>query len=293
MAAKDHVRWFEDIRLQDVPAVGGKTASLGELRALLGERVPDGFALTAQAYRAALAEAGVGAELRRLLSGFDHHDVALLAERAAGARRLVYDATGNAAICAEIAAAYRNLEQKCGVGVAVAVRSSATAEDLPTASFAGQHESFLNVRGDDEVVEACRRCFASIFTDRAIVYRIDNGFDHFKVALSVGVMKMVRSDLAASGVIFTLDTESGFRDVVFITGSYGLGENIVQGKVDPDEFYVHKPTFRQGYRAVLRRSLGGKQLQARLRRGMATPPRAMCRRPRPSANASASTMPRC
>ena len=145
--------------------------------------------------------------------------MALLAERAAAARRLVYDATGNAAICAEIAAAYRGLEQKCGIGVAVAVRSSATAEDLPTASFAGQHESFLNVRGEDEVVEACRRCFASIFTDRAIVYRIDNGFDHFKVALSVGVMKMVRSDLAASGVIFTLDTESGFRDVVFVTGS--------------------------------------------------------------------------
>ena len=141
------------------------------------------------------------------------------------------------------------------------MRSSATAEDLPTASFAGQHESFLNVRGEADVIEACRRCFASIFTDRAIVYRIDNGFDHFKVALSVGVMKMVRSDLAASGVIFTLDTESGFRDVVFVTGAWGLGENIVQGKVDPDEFYVHKPTFRQGYRAVLSRSLGGKQMR--------------------------------
>ena len=267
MAAKDHVRWFEDIRLQDVPAVGGKTASLGELRALLGDRVPEGFALTAQAYRTALVEAGVEVELRRLLLGFDHHDVALLAERAAAARRLVYDATGNAAICAEIAAAYRGLEQKCGIGVAVAVRSSATAEDLPTASFAGQHESFLNVHGEDEVVDACRRCFASIFTDRAIVYRLDNGFDHFKVALSVGVMKMVRSDLAASGVIFTLDTESGFRDVVFVTGSWGLGENIVQGKVDPDEFYVHKPTFRQGYRAVLSRSLGGKELRLVYARG--------------------------
>ena len=167
----------------------------------------------------------------------------------------------------EIAAAYRTLEEKCGTGVAVAVRSSATAEDLPTASFAGQHESFLNVRGEADVVEACRRCFASIFTDRAIVYRIDNGFDHFKVALSVGVMKMVRSDLAASGVIFTLDTESGFRDVVFVTGSYGLGENIVQGKVDPDEFYVHKPTFRQGYRAVLSRSLGGKEVRLVYARG--------------------------
>ena len=267
MATEDHVRWFEDIRLQDVPAVGGKTASLGELRALLGDRVPEGFALTARAYRTALAEAGVEVELRRLLSGFDHHDVALLAERAAAARRLVYDATGNAALCAEIADAYRRLEQRCGAKVAVAVRSSATAEDLPTASFAGQHESFLNVRGEADAVEACRRCFASIFTDRAIVYRIDNGFDHFKVALSVGVMKMIRSDLAASGVIFTLDTESGFRDVVFVTGSWGLGENIVQGKVDPDEFYVHKPTFRHGYRAVLSRSLGGKELRLVYARG--------------------------
>ena len=193
----------------------------------------------------------------------------------------------------QIAAAYRSLEQKCGIGVAVAVRSSATAEDLPTASFAGQHESFLNVRGEADVVEACRRCFASIFTDRAIVYRIDNGFDHFKVALSVGVMKMVRSDLAASGVIFTLDTESGFRDVVFVTGSYGLGENIVQGKVDPDEFYVHKPTFRQGYRAVLSRSLGGKQLRMVYARGHGDASTRNVPTHAPSASASASPMPRC
>jgi pyruvate,water dikinase len=261
MSARSYVRWFSNLRLKDVPSVGGKTASLGELYSLLGGRVPDGFALTAQAYRDALAEAGVEGELRRLLSGFDHHDVALLGERAAASRRLVYQATGTARLRTEIAEAYRALEQKCGVNAAVAVRSSATAEDLPTASFAGQHESFLNVRGGDEVVEACRRCFASIFTDRAIVYRIDNGFGHFKVALSVGVMKMVRSDLAASGVIFTLDTESGFRDVVFVTGSWGLGENIVQGKVDPDEFYVHKPTFRLGHRAVLSRSLGNKELR--------------------------------
>jgi pyruvate,water dikinase len=149
----------------------------------------------------------------------------------------------------------------------VAVRSSATAEDLPNASFAGQHESFLNVRGAADLFEACRRCFASIFTDRAISYRIDNGFDHFTVALSVGVMKMVRADRAASGVVFTLNTESGFRDVVFITGVYGLGENIVQGTVDPDEFYVHKPTFRQGYRAVLSRSLGRKQMRMIYARG--------------------------
>ena len=261
----DHyVRWFEDVILKDFPEVGGKTASLGELSALLaadGGRVPDGFALTAEAYRDALTATGAWQELRSLLSDLDHHNVALLAERAAAARKLVYDATGNNRLTREIANAYRGLEGKCGAGVAVAVRSSATAEDLPNASFAGQHESFLNVRGETAVIEACRRCFASIFTDRAIVYRIDNGFDHFKVALSVGVMKMVRADLGASGVIFTLDTESGFCDVVFVTGIWGLGENIVQGKVDPDEFYVHKPTFRKGFRAVLSRALGGKQMQ--------------------------------
>jgi pyruvate,water dikinase len=268
MSAQSYLRWFDDIRLSDVPSVGGKNASLGELYAMLaaeGVRVPEGFALTAPAYRDAVA--GVEDELRRLLRDCDHRDVALLAERAAAARRLVYQATGTARLRAEIAAAYRVLEERCGAGVAVAVRSSATAEDLPTASFAGQHESFLNVRGESDLFEAYRRCCASIFTDRAIVYRNDNGFDHFKVALSVGVMKMVRSDLAASGVAFTLDTESGFRDVVFVTGSWGLGENIVQGKVDPDEFYVHKPTFRQGYRAVLSRSLGSKLLRLVYARG--------------------------
>jgi len=249
MLKNPYVRWFGNIRLRDIPEVGGKNASLGELHTALaaeGVRVPEGFVLMASAYRDALAETGAERELRRLLSGFDHHDVALLAQRAAAARQLVYQAAGNAHLRAEIAAAYRALEEKCGANVAVAVRSSATAEDLPTASFAGQHESFLNVRGKGDVIEACRRCFASIFTDRAIVYRIDNGFDHFKVALSVGVMKMVRSDLAASGVIFTLDTESGFRDVVFVTGACGLGENVVQGKVDPDEFYVHKMVYRGG-----------------------------------------------
>lgn len=259
-----YVRWFSDLRNSDVPLVGGKNASLGELYSTLsaaGVKVPNGFALTAEAYRDALSEAGAWDELRRLLDGLDKSNVKLLAERAARAREVVYAATGTERLRSVIVPAYHELENQYGADVAVAVRSSATAEDLPTASFAGQHESFLHIRGEKDLFEACRRCLASIFTDRAIVYRIDNGFDHFKVALSVGVMKMVRSDLASSGVIFTLDTESGFRDVVFVTGAYGLGENVVQGKVDPDEFYVHKPTFRKGFRAVVRRSLGAKQMR--------------------------------
>jgi pyruvate,water dikinase len=264
------VRWFGTLGMADVPLVGGKNASLGELyRALSGAGVlvPNGFALTAAAYRDALTEADAWPRLHALLDGLDVRDVALLAQRAAAARRVVYEATGGIVLRAAILRAYEQLQREYGPDVAVAVRSSATAEDLPTASFAGQHESFLNIAGVEDVVEACRQCFASLFTDRAIVYRTDNGFDHFKVALSVGVMKMVRSDRAASGVVFTLDTESGFRDVVFITGIYGLGENIVQGKVDPDEFFVHKPTFRQGHRAVLRRVLGRKQLRMRLAAG--------------------------
>jgi pyruvate,water dikinase len=264
------VRWFSTIRLEDVPLVGGKNASLGELYSELGAagvRVPNGFALTAAAYRDALTAADAWPKLHALLDGLDITDVATLAEQAKQARDIVYHATGTEALRQAIADAYRQLEAEYGPDVAVAVRSSATAEDLPTASFAGQHESYLNIRGTQDLFEACRLCFASLFTDRGIVYRVNNGFDHFKVALSVGVMKMVRSDMASSGVIFTLDTESGFRDVVFITGAYGLGENVVQGKVDPDEFYVHKPTFLQGHRTVLRRSLGQKQFALRLAEG--------------------------
>ena len=260
----DYVRWFSDVRLSDVPLVGGKNASLGELYSALsnvGVHVPNGFALTAEAYRDALTTAKTSQPLHDLLDGLDKRRVDLLAKRAAKARDIVYRATDTTKLREEINRAYRQLEKEYGRNVPVAVRSSATAEDLPSASFAGQHESFLNVSGIDDLFEACRRCFASIFTDRAISYRIDNGFDHFKVALSVGVMKMVRADRAASGVMFTLDTESGFRDVVFVTGVYGLGENIVQGTVDPDEFYVHKPTFREGHRVVLSRSLGSKQLR--------------------------------
>ena len=184
-----------------------------------------------------------------------------LARRAKIAREIVYGAGIPDHLAAEIRAAYSQLRKQYGDEVSLAVRSSATAEDLPNASFAGQQETFLNVKGEESLLDACRRCFASLFTDRAIHYRIDQSFDHFKVALSIGVMKMVRSDLAASGVMFTLDTESGFRDVVFITGAYGLGENVVQGAVDPDELYVHKPTFATGHRAVLRRRLGDKAVK--------------------------------
>jgi len=273
MPTNDYIRWFSDIRLGDVALVGGKNASLGQLYSTLskeGVLVPNGFALTADAYRDALAAADAWERLHRLLDKLDKRRVDLLAKQAAAARKLVYYATGRDELRHQTIRAYRKLEADYGANVAVAVRSSATAEDLPSASFAGQHDSFLNVRGADALFEACRRCFASIFTDRAISYRIDNGFDHFKVGLSVGVMKMVRADRAASGVMFTLDTESGFRDVVFVTGVYGLGENIVQGTVDPDEFYVHKPTFRAGHRAVLSRSLGGKQLRMVYARGGGT-----------------------
>ncbi|MGY4306501.1 pyruvate,water dikinase [Bradyrhizobium sp. USDA 4369] len=261
MTAPGYIRWFKDLRIEDVPEVGGKTASLGELYSALaphGVRVPNGFALTAASYRDALRAGGADDELRKLLAGLDKRRIADLAKRAAKARAIVFAATDREELRREVTQAYRQLEQEYGRGVAVAVRSSATAEDLPNASFAGQHESFLNVRGPKDLFEACRRCFASLYTDRAISYRIDNGFAHDKVALSVAVMKMVRSDLAASGVMFSLDTESGFRDVAFITGVYGLGETIVQGTVDPDEFYVHKPTFAAGFRSVLSRRLGAK-----------------------------------
>ena len=273
MRASSYTRWFKDIRLEDVPLVGGKTASLGELYSALapqGVRVPNGFALTASAYRDALTQAGAWDELGNLLADLDKRNIADLSKRARAARAIVYAATDQENLRRELSEAYRQLEQEYGANIAVAVRSSATAEDLPTASFAGQHESFLNIRGPNDLMTACRRCFASLFTDRAISYRIDNGFDHFKVALSIAVMKMVRSDLAASGVIFTLDTESGFRDVVFVTGAYGLGENIVQGTVDPDEFYVHKPTFNNGFRAVLSRRMGTKKVRMVYGKGHAT-----------------------
>ncbi len=263
-ASANYVRWFEELDINDIPLVGGKNASLGEMYRELtpqGVKIPNGFAITAAAYRHMLDLAGAWDALHEALDDLDPDDVDDLARRGARAREIVYGAGLPENMRAEILDAFHALKAQYPNNISVAVRSSATAEDLPGASFAGQQDTYLNIETDEQLIEACRRCFASLFTDRAIHYRVDQGFDHFKVALSIGVMKMVRSDLAASGVMFSLDTETGFRDVVFITGAYGLGENVVQGAVDPDEFYVHKPTFEQGHRAVLRRRLGSKKIR--------------------------------
>jgi len=263
-APANYVRWFEELGIDDVPLVGGKNASLGEMYRELtpqGVKIPNGFAITAAAYRHMLDLAGAWEALHEALDDLNPDDVDDLARRGARAREIVYGAGLPDDMRAEILDAFHALKAQYPNDISVAVRSSATAEDLPNASFAGQQDTYLNIETDEQLIEACRRCFASLFTDRAIHYRVDQGFDHFKVALSIGVMKMVRSDLAASGVMFSLDTETGFRDVVFITGAYGLGENVVQGAVDPDEFYVHKPTFEQGHRAVLRRRLGSKKIR--------------------------------
>jgi pyruvate,water dikinase len=264
------IRWFSELTLDDVPLVGGKNASLGEMyRGLKGEgiNVPDGFAITATAYRELLESAGIGEQLATLLDGLDTDDAAELARRGRRARDLILSAPIPEGMRTGILEAFHRLIDEYGPDTSVAVRSSATAEDLPTASFAGQQESFLNITSDESLIDACRHCFSSLYTDRAIHYRLDQGFDHTRVALSIGVQKMVRSDLESSGVIFTLDTESGFRDVVFITGAWGLGENVVQGTVDPDEFYVHKPTYEAGNQAVLRRHLGEKQIKMIYARG--------------------------
>ncbi len=264
MSTSRYVRFFEEFGIDDVPLVGGKNASLGEMLRNLssqGVRVPHGFAITAEAYRYMLNEAGAWDRLHAELDDLDPADVAALARKGKRAREIVYGAGLPDDLAAEILDAYRKLQQEYGEEVSLAVRSSATAEDLPTASFAGQQDSYLNIKGEESLLDTCRRCFASLFTDRAIHYRVDQGFDHFKVSLSIGVMKMVRSDISSSGVMFSIDTESGFRDAVFVTGAYGLGENVVQGAVDPDEFYVHKPTYLAGHRAVLRRLIGDKAVK--------------------------------
>lgn len=255
---------LSEVGAGDVELVGGKCASLGELfRALLprGVRAVDGFATTSEAYRLLLNTAGLGERLRELMSGLDHNDIRALNIAGREARALMLDTPLPKEVDQAILGAYRRLCQRLGRTPEVAVRSSATAEDLPDASFAGQQDTLLNVRGEDRLIEACHRCFASLWTDRAISYRAARGFDHFEVALSIGVQPMVRSDQACSGVMFTLDTESGFRDVVVINGAWGLGEAIVQGMATPDEWVIFKPTLQSGARPIVSRRLGGKEVK--------------------------------
>src|SRR6185503_6254944 len=239
-----HVAWLKDLRLADLPQVGGKNASLGEMIGALsaaGIRVPGGFATTADAYREFLAQGGLDRKIEQRLATLDPKDVSALAACGAEIRSWIAKSPFPASIEKEIRSKFQELEKQTSSETSFAVRSSATAEDLPDASFAGQQETYLNIRGADNVLEAIRHVFASLYNDRAISYRVHQGFKHADVALSAAVQQMVRSDLGSSGVLFTLDTESGFRDVVFITAAYGLGEMVVQGAVNPDEFYVHKP----------------------------------------------------
>ncbi|MEO8701467.1 MAG: phosphoenolpyruvate synthase [Kofleriaceae bacterium] len=256
------VRWFDDVGIEDVPEVGGKNASLGEMYRELasqGVKVPNGFATTAGAYRQFLAETGLDRTIAGMLAGLDTHDLADLSRRGLLVRQAILGAALPAALARAITSAYDKLGDGNTSGIDVAVRSSATAEDLPDASFAGQQETYLNVRGHAGLLDSCKRCFASLFTDRAISYRADKGFDHQKIALSIGIQRMVRSDLGVAGVMFTIDTESGFRDAILINASYGLGENVVQGSVNPDEYCVFKPTLKLGARPILQKSLGTKE----------------------------------
>ena len=258
-----NILWLKDLRLSDLPQVGGKNASLGEMIGQLsglGVSVPGGFATTADAFRNFIAHNDLHARIHDRLAALDVEDVPALTAAGAEIRRWVVEAPLQPQLETDIRAAYAQMSQRAGSDhLAVAVRSSATAEDLPDASFAGQQETFLNVTGADDVVHKVKDVFASLYNDRAIAYRVHHGFKHEDVFLSAGIQQMVRSDIGASGVLFTLDTESGFRDVVFITSSYGLGEMVVQGAVNPDEFYVYKPTLAAGKPAILRRTLGSKQ----------------------------------
>ncbi|MEE9492031.1 MAG: phosphoenolpyruvate synthase, partial [Gammaproteobacteria bacterium] len=260
----DYVIWLHELGMQDVERVGGKNASLGELIQNLADanvRVPGGFATTAHAYQQFLHSNQLADKIAAALQDLDVENVVQLKQTGAEIRNLLMNASFPLELDQAIEQAYSNLIKEYGEEVSWAVRSSATAEDLPEASFAGQQETFLNVTGLDNIKQSIREVFASLFNDRAIAYRVHQGFDHAQVSLSAGIQKMVRSDIGTSGVVFTLDTESGFRDVVFITASYGLGEMVVQGAVNPDEFYVHKPTLAAGRPSILRRNLGDKAIQ--------------------------------
>lgn len=261
----NYVIWFENLRMTDVESVGGKNASLGEMISQLtekGVRVPGGFATTAEAYRAFLAHNGLSTRISEALAKLDVEDVNELARVGKEIRQWILDTPFPEQLDAEIGAAWEKMVADAGTdAISVAVRSSATAEDLPDASFAGQQETFLNINGLENVKEAMKHVFASLYNDRAISYRVHKGFEHDVVALSAGVQRMVRSDSGAAGVMFSIDTESGFEDVVFVTASYGLGETVVQGAVNPDEFYVHKPTLKAGKPAILRKTMGSKLIK--------------------------------
>lgn len=259
-----NILWFDELGIEDVPLVGGKNASLGEMYSnltKLGVKIPFGFAVTANAYNLFVESSGVKEEIKRILKDLDTRSLKNLQLRGKKVRAAIMNAEFPEILKVQIAAAYKKLEERYGDHVDVAVRSSATAEDLPDASFAGQQETYLNVHTESQLIHSCKQCVASLFTDRAISYREDKNFSHFDIALSIGVQKMVRSDLSCSGVMFSIDTETGFDKVAMITGSYGLGENIVLGVVNPDEFIVHKPTLEEGYRPIISRSLGEKHLK--------------------------------
>ena len=256
------ILWFDEVNNQDVSLVGGKNASLGEMYQKLTKQkvsIPNGFATTAYAYRYFMKETGLMDEIRIILKDLDTRDMKNLSDRGEKIRHAIMAAEFPEDFTEEITAAYHKIEEEYGERADMAVRSSATAEDLPDASFAGQQESYLNIRGVHDILYATKQCVSSLFTNRAISYRVDRGFDHFDIALSVGVQKMVRSDKAVSGVMFSIDTESGFRDAVVINGSYGLGENIVKGRVNPDEFYVFQPTLKKGFKPIVEKRLGFKE----------------------------------
>lgn len=260
--SKSFILSFKEVTIKDIPLVGGKNASLGEMYQKLtkqGVMVPPGFAITAYAYRYFLKKAGIEKAIRKILAGLNTNNLADLAKRGAEVRATIMKAEFPTELKREIVKNYRQLSKSLGKKeVDVAVRSSATAEDLPDASFAGQQESYLNVHGEKEILEAAKKCFASLFTDRAISYRVDKKFDHFEIALSIAVQKMVRSDKACSGVMFTIDTESGFKDTVVINSVWGLGEYIVKGVVNPDEYIVFKPTYKLGFQSIISQKLGSK-----------------------------------
>src|SRR3989339_766899 len=261
---KAFILWFKELGIEDVPLVGGKNASLGEMYSNLagkGVKIPNGFAVTAYAYDYFLEKAKIKDGIKRILTGLDTRNIRNLTEKGRKARETILKAELPKELKEEIAKAYKKLCRQYGQNTDVAVRSSATAEDLPDASFAGQQETYLNMRGEHSLLEATKKCFASLFTNRAISYRVDKHFNHFKVSLSVGVQKMVRSDKACSGVMFSIDTETGFKNAVLINGSYGLGENIVLGAVNPDQFYVFKPMLGEGFKPIISKKLGSKKIK--------------------------------